>query len=115
MLTWVYDVFAEVPYLRFKGDFGSGKTRALQVIGAITYKPVFASGASTVSPIFHALDLFRGTLVFDEADFRFSDEKAEVTKIFNAGTTRGFPVLRSAVNVVDDNYLGRSTTTILAG
>lgn len=98
LLTWVYDVFAEVPYLRFKGDFGSGKTRALQVIGAITYKPIFASGASTVSPIFHALDLFRGTLVFDEADFRFSDEKAEVTKIFNAGTTRGFPVLRSAVN-----------------
>lgn len=98
LLTWVYDVFAEVPYLRFKGDFGSGKTRALRVIGAICYKPIFASGASTVSPIFHGLDLFRGTLIFDEADFRWSDERAEVTKIFNSGTSRGFPVLRSALS-----------------
>lgn len=102
LLTWVYDVFAEVPYLRFKGDFGSGKTRALQVIGAITYKPIFASGASTVSPIFHSLDLFKGTLIFDEADFRFSDERAEVTKIFNSGTTRGFPVLRASLSEKKD-------------
>lgn len=102
LLSWVYDVFAEVPYLRFKGDFGSGKTRALQVIGCITYKPIFASGASTVSPIFHSLDLFRGTLIFDEADFRFSDERAEVAKIFNSGTTRGFPVLRASLSEKKD-------------
>ncbi|TDP60645.1 hypothetical protein DES47_11567 [Roseateles toxinivorans] len=95
LLTWVYDRFNELPYLRFKGDFGSGKTRALTVVGSITYKPIFASGASTVSPIFHTLDLFRGTLIFDEADFRFSDERAELTKIFNNGTVRGFPVLRT--------------------
>jgi len=98
LLTWVYDAFNEVPYLRWKGDFGSGKTRALTVLGSIAYKPMFASGASTVSPIFHSLDLFRGTLVFDEADFRFSDERAELTKIFNNGTTRGFPVLRTSMN-----------------
>lgn len=95
LLTWIYDAFETVPYLRFKGDFGTGKSRALAVIGSICYKPIFASGASTVSPIFHALDMFRGTLVFDEADFRFSDERAEITKIFNSGTTKGFPVLRS--------------------
>jgi len=95
ILTWVYDRFNELPYLRFKGDFGSGKTRALTVIGAVTYKPIFASGASTVSPIFHSLDLIRGTLILDEADFRFSDERAELTKIFNNGTVRGFPVLRT--------------------
>ena len=98
LLSWVYDVFNEVPYLRWKGDFGSGKTRALAIIGSICYKPIFASGASTVSPIFHTLDLFKGALVFDEADFRFSDEKAEVTKIFNNGSVRGFPVLRASMN-----------------
>jgi len=97
LLSWVYDAFNEVPYLRWKGDYGSGKTRALQVIGSIMYKPIFASGASTVSPIFHTLDLFRGTLIFDEADFRFSDERSELTKIFNNGTSRGFPVLRASM------------------
>jgi hypothetical protein len=99
LLTWVYDAFNELPYLRLRGDFGSGKTRALIVIGSLCYKSFFASGASTVSPIFHTLDTFRGTLIFDEADFRFSDEKSELVKIFNNGNAKGFPVLRTAVTV----------------
>ena len=97
LLTWVYDAFNELPYLRFRGDYGSGKTRALFVVGSLCYKAFFASGASTVSPIFHTLDEFRGTLVIDEADFRFSDEKAEMSKILNNGNVRGFPVLRTQV------------------
>jgi hypothetical protein len=98
LLTWVYDAFAETPYLRFLGEWGTGKTRALITIGSICYKPFFASGASTVSPIFHIQDAFAGTLVLDEADLPYSDAKAELVKIFNNGTSRGMPVLRSIVN-----------------
>jgi hypothetical protein len=94
LLSWLYDAFNELPYLRLRGDFGSGKTRALLTIGSLCYKPFFASGASTVSPIFHTPDAFRGTLIFDEADFRFSDERAEIVKILNNGDVRGLPVLR---------------------
>lgn len=97
LFSWVYDAFQELPYLRFRGDYGSGKTRALLTVGSLCYKPIFASGASTVSPIFRILDAFRGTLVVDEADFRLSDERAEVVKILNNGNVRGFPVLRSEV------------------
>lgn len=95
LFTWVYDSFNELPYLRFRGDYGSGKTRALLTVGSLTYKPVFASGASTVSPIFRMIDTFKGTLIVDEGDFRVSDEKAELVKIFNNGNARGFPVLRA--------------------
>ena len=95
LLTWVYDAFNELPYLRLKGDFGSGKTRCLQTIGSLCYKPMFASGASTVSPLFRIIDAFRGTLIIDESDFRFSDERAEIVKILNNGNAKGFPVLRS--------------------
>lgn len=98
LLSWLYDAFNELPYLRLRGDFGTGKTRALLVLGSICYKPFFASGASTVSPIFHTLDAFRGTLIFDEADFRFSDERAEIVKILNNGNVRGLPVLRTMIN-----------------
>jgi hypothetical protein len=98
LLTWVYDAFNELPYLRLRGDFGTGKTRALSVIGSVCYKPFFASGASTVSPIFHILDRFRGTLILDEADFRFSDEQSEIVKILNNGNVNGFPVLRNMMN-----------------
>lgn len=97
LFSWVYDAFQELPYLRFRGDYGSGKTRALLTVGSLCYKPIFASGASTVSPIFRILDAFRGTLIVDEADFRLSDERAEIVKILNNGNVRGFPVLRSEV------------------
>ena len=90
LLTWVYDAFNEVPYLRFQGEYGRGKTRALIVLGSVAYKGFFASGASTVSPIFHTLDTFGGTLVLDEADLRFSDKTADLVKILNNGTVKGF-------------------------
>jgi len=95
LFTWVYDAFNELPYLRLRGDTSSGKTRFLLTVGALCYKPIFASGASTVSPLFRILDSMRGTLIVDEGDFRFSDEKAELVKILNNGNGRGFPVLRS--------------------
>jgi hypothetical protein len=98
LLTWLHDAFNELPYLRLRGDFGSGKTRALLTIGSLCYKAFFASGASTVSPIFHTLNAFRGTLILDEADFRFSDEKAEIVKILNNGNVRGMPILRTMMN-----------------
>jgi hypothetical protein len=98
LLTWVYERFNELPYLRFRGDYGTGKTRALMALGSLCYKGFFASGASTVSPIFHILDSFGGTLIFDESDLPFSDAKADLVKVFNNGTVRGMPVLRTVVN-----------------
>lgn len=99
LFTWVFDSFNELPYVRVRGDYGCGKTRFLIIAGSLCYKPIFASGASTVSPIFHILDSFGGTLILDEADFRFSDQTAELTKILNNGNVRGFPVLRSDVSL----------------
>jgi len=93
-LTWVYETFNEVPYLKPRGDYGTGKTRFLLVVGSLCYKPIFASGASTVAPLFHILDQIGGTLILDEGDFRFSDEKADIAKILNNGNAKGFPVLR---------------------
>lgn len=96
LLSWLYDRFQELPYLRLRGDFGSGKSRFLRTIGSLCYRPIFASGASTVAPLFHILDSMGGTLLVDEADFRFSDERADIVKILNQGNSVGFPVLRCA-------------------
>jgi hypothetical protein len=35
LLSWLYDVFNDLPYLRLRGDFGIGKTRALLTIGSL--------------------------------------------------------------------------------
>jgi len=95
LLTWLYDSFGTIPYLRVRGDFGSGKTRFLSVIGSLCFRSIFASGASTVSPLFHLTHAIKGSLVIDEADFRNSDMSSALTKILNNGNSKGFPVLRS--------------------
>jgi hypothetical protein len=98
LLSWVHDRFGELPYLRLRGDFGTGKTRGLLTIGALCYKSFFASGASTMSPIFHTIDAFGGTLILDEADLPYSDAKVDLVKLLNNGTTAGMPILRTVVN-----------------
>lgn len=98
LFTWIYDAFHEVPYVRVRGGYGSGKTRFLLTVGSLCRLPIFASAASTVSPIFRLVDAFRGTLILDEGDFRYSDEKSEIVKILNNGNARGFPVLRTEVS-----------------
>ncbi|MGC4082087.1 MAG: hypothetical protein QM736_08270 [Vicinamibacterales bacterium] len=56
LLTWQYDRWNELPYLRVQGDFGSGKSRFLLTVGSICWKPIMASGTSTASPISRLLD-----------------------------------------------------------
>lgn len=98
LFSWIYDDFNELPYLRGLGDYGTGKSRLLQVVGSICYTPIFASGATTVSPIFRILNDFKGTLILDEADFKLSDTTAEIVKILNSGFMKNMPVLRSEGN-----------------
>lgn len=95
LFTWLFDRFNEVPYLRAIGDFGSGKSRFIQSIGILCYKPVFTGGATTPSPIFRIINEVHGTLIIDEADFKFSDMTSEIVKILNTGYQKGMPVLRS--------------------
>jgi len=93
--SWLYDRFNELPYLRCIGDLGSGKSRFLQTIGCICYRPIITSGATTVSPIFRILDEMGGTLILDEADFKSSEMSDDIIKILNCGYQRGISVLRA--------------------
>ena len=104
LFSWVYDAFETLPYLRAFGDYGTGKSRFLQAIGALCYRPMFVSGASTSSPIFRLIDLFRGTLIMDEADFANSDAESEMIKIVNVGYSRGGVVLRAEKDENSESY-----------
>ena len=98
LFSWLYDGFAELPYLRLRGDYGSGKTRFLLTVGSLCYKPIFASGATSTSAIFRMLDSFGGTLIIDEGDFCYSDEKSDLIKIFNNGNQKGLPVIKTEMS-----------------
>jgi hypothetical protein len=95
LLSWLYDRFNTLPYLRFIGDTGCGKSRALDVCGGVCYKATSASGCITPAPIYRMLKRWAGTIILDEADLQNSDEYHEVTKILNCGFERNRPVIRA--------------------
>ena len=92
--TWIYDCFTVLPYLRAIGDFGTGKSRYLKVIGSICYKPLTIVAAVGVAPLFRSIQRYQGTLVLDEANFKDSEVTAAIMQILNAGYEKGSPVIR---------------------
>ena len=102
LLSWVYDEFQELPYLRAIGDFGSGKSRFLKVMGALCYRPVFLNGNTSSSAIFRIINDVKGTIILDEADFKASDTSSEIIKILNSGFQKGIPVFRSEARKGDN-------------
>ena len=95
MMSWVFDKFDAIPYLRFLGEPATGKTRCLQVVGHLSYKGISASGATTASPLFRLLDVCHGTFLLDKADHKNSDMWVDIIKMLNNGYMRGMFVLRS--------------------
>jgi hypothetical protein len=85
LLTWVYDRLNTINYLRALGDFGTGKSRFLDAVGRICYKPIVGSGAGTVAALKRMVNKWRGTVLTDEGDFRGDDEKNEIVKFYNLG------------------------------
>jgi hypothetical protein len=95
LLSWLYDRFSTLPYLRFLGDTGVGKSRGLDVVGGVCYRATIVSGCITPAPIYRLIRRWGGTIVLDEADLRDSDEYNEVVTILNCGFEKGRPVIRA--------------------
>ena len=93
----VYDVEVPGPHCFVANGLIShncGKSRALSVIGELCYKPMLVSGAVTPAPIYRVIEMFRGTLIIDEANLNDSSEKGEVVTILNCGFERNRPIIR---------------------
>ena len=114
LLSWLYDRFYSIPYLRLLGDFGTGKSRALDVIGGICYRPVNVSGATSAAGIFRVIDRWRGTLILDESDFRFSDETVDIIRILNQGFEKNRTVLRVNTNTMSLEHFQAFCPKIIA-
>ncbi len=102
LLSWVFDRLHTVPYLRFIGDFSTGKTRGLDTVGHLCYRPILSNGAVTAAPLYRMQSVWKGTIIIEEADRRKSDPADEVVKILNCGYERNKPVLRCNANDPND-------------
>lgn len=83
VLSYFQDYFSALPYLRFRGDYGTGKSRAMEVFGAGFYKVLCCGGGATVAAVKRLLNKWRGSLAYDEADFAVSDETSAIAKLLN--------------------------------
>ena len=75
LLTWVHDAFDELPYLAFRAaDCGSGKSRALETIGALCYRPLIVGGGSTAAATLRLLD---STVIPPRSKWAFGQKSME--------------------------------------
>jgi hypothetical protein len=83
-MTHLYDAFRAFPYLRFKGEPATGKSRMIQTVGAICYRAVDLGVSPSRSALFRRADQMRSTLLLDEADFD-GDLRSDYIKLLNSG------------------------------
>lgn len=96
LLTWIYDAFNALPYLRAVGEPGSGKSEMMRRVGHICYRMMTASGANTASTFFRATEMYRGTVFIDEADLHDGGDMAnDIIKFLNLGAMKGNPISRT--------------------
>jgi hypothetical protein len=93
-VTWCFQRFDSLPYLRFIGGPQQGKTRMAATVSHLSYRMITGGGATTSAPFFRLMERYRGTFFLDEADYRSSDLWSDVIKILNGGYKKGLPVWR---------------------
>lgn len=95
LLTWVYDCFSTLPYLRAIGEAGSGKSELMKRVGHLCYRMMTASGANTAASFFRGVEKYRGTVFIDEADLNDGGDMAnDIVKFLNQGAMKGNPIWR---------------------
>jgi len=86
MASWTPERWDSVPYLWFTGPPKSGKTRCLDVLNYLAYRPLMSPSVSAAS-IYRALDSYHPTFLLDEFEMyqKIRELKAEVIGVLNAG------------------------------
>ena len=83
MLTYIFPAFSAVPYLLLSGPAGSGKSRVLELLERLAFKPFSASNL-TNAVLFRSLNSFGGTLLLDEAEQLRDNRSPEVKELMSS-------------------------------
>src|SRR5262249_24105326 len=91
--TYVFQLFDSFPYINVKGEQGSGKTKTIDILSAITFNAIQVIDPSP-AVLFRIVHALRPTMLIDEAEKLHSDDAREIRQIINAGYKRGATVPR---------------------
>jgi len=84
LFTWFYKKGNTVPYLRFIGDTGTGKSRFITIVSNLCFYPITVEGGSSSVAMRRVNEQWHGTLKIDEADLE-GDESSATIKFLNLG------------------------------
>ena len=92
--TWFYDSLTTAPYLFIVGDYGTAKTRILELLQLVCFNPVNLGTSVTNANIFRVQDMARGTLIIDEFEKNASSKNDDYAQILNNGYSYPGTVIR---------------------
>lgn len=109
ILTYCYPAWPATPYLFVGGTLGSGKTRVLDLVELVAFRPM-ASSSISASAMFRDLDAHGGVVLYDEAEQLRSkgQEIGELLPMFLAGYKRGKKVRRSEPGPKGKGWVAKS-------
>jgi hypothetical protein len=90
MFSHMFPAWGAVPYLYVGGPMGSGKSRVLDVLQRLAFRPVSSSNL-TAPALFRTLHAYGGTMLYDEAERlrQGTPDVQELLSVFQAGYKRG--------------------------
>jgi hypothetical protein len=103
--SWFLDRFIErsewdiagcgkyAPIIPIRGPSQAGKNRLAFVLRMASYRPYFEMSTYRIPSLYRPLDVWKGSLILDEADFAQTTEKSEVIHFLNCRAT-GTPISR---------------------
>src|SRR5262249_26864487 len=95
LMTWLIENFDAIAYYRAIGDWGSGKTRLITVVGSVCQRPIFVTGGTTPAALFRLINRWRGSLLIDEGDFNAKTPMGELLEqVKLTGYKRPFSIAR---------------------
>jgi len=104
MHTYCVDFFETVPYVQFLASHGSGKTRGLEVLCALSYRGMLTAGF-TPANLYRLIDKYHPTLLLDESGHSIhagSEAGKTIISVLNQGYKRGSLVFRTNLQKGED-------------
>lgn len=81
------------PIIAIRSSSQSGKNRLSFVLRSISYRPFYDVSTARIPSLYRPMDIWKGVLTLDEADFANTDENSELSHYLNS-RTYGTPILR---------------------